>query len=384
MERCGLCFKLRSARDSWGGEGVYISVEHLPTAGELGFERLFGESAGEGRRQDASQRDPAAETTRATSAITINAPRMHTQHWQALLIDAGRHYGKDAAYALDGLYVRNIEGEKLLIRCDLDHANFRGTIEIRMIGPRAAERIEPIAAWVRGFLPDAGATAGDAGTGRRPSDGERATAASVLPRGDEPGEVFISYTWDPPKRKGESGIPAGYEVPVDAIESFLGSHGVLVMRDKSQVKRGDTLRDFMVKGARSPRVIVVHSDKYWRSPCCIFECAMLLEELQTNNRKGFADVVIAVEHLNSRVTDRTTQEAYAKDWQKYKGYVPAALGWSMSELRLQAPAVVWTFGKQLSNLINLNIRWDDGKEEALEKIKNLLLSSPTPAKRTRR
>ena len=67
---------------------------------------------------------------------------MHERHSQSFLIDAGTHYGKDARYALDGLYLENEEGETLLIICHLDRWRLGGEIELRVSGANAAERLD--------------------------------------------------------------------------------------------------------------------------------------------------------------------------------------------------------------------------------------------------
>jgi hypothetical protein len=90
MERCHLCFKLRSASDAWRQEDIFASFEHLPKARELRLQWAFDE-----RRKS---QHPVKERL-------LKLPEMHKQQWQSFLMDAGTHYGKDARYAADGFYL---------------------------------------------------------------------------------------------------------------------------------------------------------------------------------------------------------------------------------------------------------------------------------------
>ena len=59
-------------------------------------------------------------------------------------------------------------------------------------------------AHIRRFLPDN-------------EDAGRSDPSQSLGKTSPKEEVFISYAWSPPAREGETGIPSGYEEPVDAV-----------------------------------------------------------------------------------------------------------------------------------------------------------------------
>ena len=339
MEQCGLCFKLRPGPEAWRAEDVYVSFEHLPTAKKLCLRRTF------------DHRLPELNTN--AGRTTLDNPRMHQQHWQAFLMDAGAHYGKDARYALDGFYLESLEGEKLLLLCDLNDAGLGGAIAIQVAGSQAAERLRSVVGHVKKFLPGA-------------EDGGPSDPGQALGQRAEKKEVFISYAWNPPAKAGESGIPPGYEVPVDAIEAHLKDKPVILIRDKKATKFGDDLKAFMEYGAKRPHVIVVHSDRYWRSPYCIFELWTVDQELR-HNQRTLEDAVIPVEHVSSRITQVEGRDQYLDYWSGFTE-TPSMLGWQPVELKENARSLLRVFAKDLNARLSLNLHWADGPEKVLSAI----------------
>lgn len=340
MEQCGLCFLLCPQAEAWREENVYVSFEHLPTARELRLQREF-----DTRLSDLALQKPTR----------VKVSLLHKQHWQSFLADAGNHYGKDARYAQDGFYLENKEGQKLLILCHFDKTGLGGEIEIQVGGPDAAQRQVAAINHVQRFLPGG-------------EVGERPDAPQNLGQKSAKEEVFITYAWNPPASAADTGIPPGYEDPVNAIETFLKDQPVTLFRDRSATKFGDNLRDFMLYGAGRQHVIVVHSDKYWRSPDCIFELKHLFDELLSKADKGVLSVVIPVEHLNSNVTDTVVLDKYLADWRRYRGPLPKRLGWTLQELKDFAVATMRSFSDVLSTRLDLNLRWQDGEAKVLAAI----------------
>ncbi len=73
-------------------------------------------------------------------------------------------------------------------------------------------------------------------------------------------QVYISYAWG-----GES------ERIVNELDADLQSKGIMVVRDKRDLGFKGMIRDFMQQIGRGHAVIVVISDKYLKSPNCMFE-----------------------------------------------------------------------------------------------------------------
>ena len=363
MQKCGLCFQLRSADDSWREQDIFVSFEHLPTCKELRLLRDFD------RRS----------RSLAYSEESLLFPKMHKQNWQNLLVHCGREFGKNATYAIDGFLTELENGSLILIECEIDDTGLSGSINIRASGNESKEQLESTCNLVSSFL---GETILDTS--------EERTIQNSLGQAVDHEEVFVSYAWNPPANADDSGIPPGYEVPVDEIEKFLTSrsinlvHGekrksVRLVRDKNETNFGDSLRRFMKSGARHPHVIVVHSDKYWRSPNCIFELKCLFDELQENKGKDIVSVVIPVEHVDSNVGDVRSRNSFLDYWEKYDGEVPSRCFSTPDELKDFAKAWIRRFGEIVSDKLDLNIRWSHGKESALKALAQRL-NLPEPGR----
>jgi len=84
--------------------------------------------------------------------------------------------------------------------------------------------------------------------------------------------VFISYAW------GEE-----REEIVDQLDRSLQERGIRIIRDKRELEYKGSIKGFMERIGHGDCVIVVISDKYLRSPNCMFE---LVEIADNNQFKG--------------------------------------------------------------------------------------------------
>jgi hypothetical protein len=292
---------------------------------------------------------------------TIPVPRLHKHHWQRFLVSAGSRYGKDAQYALDGFYLENKKREKLLVLCHLRPGGLGGEVKIHVGGRDAADRIGEVKGYLKQFFP-----------GGEPSS--KPDPAQALGQRAEIVEVFISYALEPRQNGQELEIPPGYEVPVDAIEEFLRDKPVKLIRDKSYLRLGTSVKKFMRYGATRPHVIVVHSDKYWRSPYCIFELWNVMDELRKRKRK-LLSVVIPVEHLESKIGTRERLHQYLKYWRRH-AETPSSLGWEPQELKDRAASLLRDVSTDLDAEFRFNLKWEVGEEKVLAAIaKRLKLPS---------
>lgn len=212
--------------------------------------------------------------------------------------------------------------------------------------------------------------------------------------------MFISYAWN---TQDEPAV--NYEEPVDAIEKYLIRHnfefqmsdgdevgtapsaasaGVLI-RDRKSVTGHGRLIDFMRRAAKSSKVIVVHSKRYWQSVNCMFELFTLLQELEKNTNKSIDTTVIPVEHHTSGIQDITTLEKYLKFWNDFrtqKGPLPtrmARAGWNHDATADHARSTIRIFGDFISDINELNLQWRDGEQKVLEHIRQRLSLPARPA-----
>ncbi|MCF7960509.1 MAG: hypothetical protein K9M08_07175 [Pirellula sp.] len=351
MQQCGLCFQLRTAKESWREQDLFVSFEHLPTSKEIRLIREFDH-----RRRNF-----------VPNELQLHFPKMHKQNWQNLLVHAGREFGKDATYAIDGIMTEFDNGTLVLIECDIDETGLSGTVTIHVSGHEPQKQLDSARALVKSFLGETNSS----------TSKEERSIQNALGKPLDHIEVFVSYAWNPPKHDGDSGIPVGYEEPVDEIERYLTSHSVTLehgdkrksvrlVRDKNVVNFGDSLRNFMKNGALHPHVIVVHSDKYWRSPDCIFELKCLFDELVGKEEKSFVSVVIPIEHIHSNIGDVVSRNAFLDFWQNYSGEVPSRCFSERDELKDFAKSLIRDFGKNVSDKLDFDIKWSRGAQSALK------------------
>ena len=114
---------------------------------------------------------------------------------------------------------------------------------------------------------------------------------------------------------------------------------------------------------------MVHSDRYWRSPYCIFELWTVMEELRLNRGRDLMSVVIPVEHLNRGITYWEQFDDYRKEWLAFCR-TPRMLGWDPQTLKDNAVAVLRSFDPD--RIRSFNIRWTGNGEAALAAIADRL------------
>jgi hypothetical protein len=79
-------------------------------------------------------------------------------------------------------------------------------------------------------------------------------------------EYFVSYAWGDATPEGKE-----REAFVDRLCAKAAAQGIAIIRDKTAMTTGDRISKFMLRLGRANRVFVVLSDKYLKSPLCMFE-----------------------------------------------------------------------------------------------------------------
>ena len=111
-------------------------------------------------------------------------------------------------------------------------------------------------------------------------------------------QVYISYAWG-----GES------ERIVNELDADLQAKGVMVVRDKRDLGFKGMIRNFMQEIGRGHAVIVVISDKYLKSPNCMFE----LVEVAKN--KDFYDRIFPIVLADADIYNPVNRIKYIKHWE---------------------------------------------------------------------
>ena len=111
-------------------------------------------------------------------------------------------------------------------------------------------------------------------------------------------KVYISYAWG-----GES------ERIVNELDTDLQNKGITIIRDKRDLGFKGMIRDFMQQIGRGHAVIAVISDKYLKSPNCMFE----LVEIARN--KDFYDRIFPVVLTDADIYNPVNRIKYIKYWE---------------------------------------------------------------------
>jgi len=120
--------------------------------------------------------------------------------------------------------------------------------------------------------------------------------------------VFISYAWG-----GEG------EDIVNQIDQALQQRGLKIIRDKRDLGYKGSISTFMERIGLGNCVIVVISDKYLRSPNCMFELAEIAEG------KQFHDRVFPIVISNAEIYDPVKRLEYVKHWELKRGELAQAM-----------------------------------------------------------
>ena len=112
-------------------------------------------------------------------------------------------------------------------------------------------------------------------------------------------QVYISYAWG-----GES------ERIVNELDADLQTKGIMVVRDKRDLGFKGMIRDFMQQIGRGHAVILVISDKYLKSPNCMFE----LVEIAKN--KDLYDRVFPIVLGDADIYNPVNRIKYIKHWEE--------------------------------------------------------------------
>ena len=120
--------------------------------------------------------------------------------------------------------------------------------------------------------------------------------------------VFISYAWG-----GER------EEMVNQIDQALQKRGLKITRDKRDLGYKGSIKQFMEQIGQANCVIVVVSDKYLRSPNCMYE----LVEIADN--KQFHDRIFPIVLADADIYDPVKRIGYVKYWEEKRAELAEAM-----------------------------------------------------------
>lgn len=120
--------------------------------------------------------------------------------------------------------------------------------------------------------------------------------------------VFISYAWG-----GER------EEIVNQIDTALHQRGIKIVRDKRDLGYKGSISVFMERIGRGNCVVVVISDKYLRSPNCMFELVEIADG------KQFHDRTFPVVLNDANIYDPVKRIEYVRHWEAKRAELAEAI-----------------------------------------------------------
>lgn len=138
-----------------------------------------------------------------------------------------------------------------------------------------------------------------------PADAEEAQHESVSSQ--RHADVFISYA---------SAIEEAF---VDRLHHFLIAEGFNAIIDKVDVSYRDSLGSYIESLGQGAAIVAIISDKYLRSPWCMWEL------LQIHEAKQFRERVFPIVLPDANITDGIGRLEYAEIWEKRRLELDAAM-----------------------------------------------------------
>ena len=266
MKSCGVCFACGKTAQ---GEERYVAPDMLP-----GFETVKG-------RIHAWKEDADTPTLRFEYRF------FHPAVIRDLMSRVGREAGDVAEYWKYGLWLKDGQRDsQLLVQFEdtsTDEVPGAGALVLKAQGrdPMGLLReIREAVPWQRiGEEPRELLTLDGVAMDWSRLDREVMPDSKLdirpepLKAGEKPREIFISYAWkdDSPEGKIRGEV-------VDGLYEALEKDGFRPVRDRDAMKSGDRISAFMRQLTRADLVVAVISDKYLRSPYCMFEIYKLWQK----------------------------------------------------------------------------------------------------------
>lgn len=167
-----------------------------------------------------------------------------------------------------------------------------------------AERHKPMDS-----APDAGKPrdhAADEPQSNAPHFGTLPRSANSLPR------IFVSYAWNDPEPRGKH-----REEIVDQLCQAMQKCGIEIIRDKTHLQLGESIRELMDQIAGGDFIVAVISDKYLRSSYCMYELFQIYRRC-ADNPERFNHKLIPLILDDAELGDLPSSAKYAKVWMQQK------------------------------------------------------------------
>lgn len=296
MKSCGVCFP---CGETAKGEARYVAPDLLP-----GFETVA-------HRLHAWKEEPS------TPKLRLEYRFFHPAVIRGLMSRIGKEAGELAEYWKYGLWFKDGQrGSQLLVQFEdisTDDAPGAGALELkaqgrdplgllreirwsilwRQIGAEPEELLtlngttvarSALATVIDGRVLDihkAPVPAAAFTAFFEDREHQEAPAMDITPQpltaAEKPREVFLSYAWGDETTEGKI-----REQAADALTAALIEYGFHLVRDRDRLRPGERISAFIRQLTHADHVVAVISDKYLRSPYCMYEIYKLWQKSQAD------------------------------------------------------------------------------------------------------
>ncbi|MGZ8951122.1 MAG: leucine-rich repeat domain-containing protein [Methylobacter sp.] len=252
MQSCGICFVYKEGDQHLGIEAEYMAPELLPSKAELAAELAEKWTAAE----------PFEE---AIYRYQLHQPGL----LRSLMAEIGQSAGVNGLYWQDGVCVFESTTRSHALIEQEGEGDWSGLIRVRTQGGRAMELLARFRELVIKHNHHWGLQPMETPELRAVAQEKIETPAPDFEFAQQPKsglEYCVSYAWgdDSPEGK-ERGLV------VDRLCQLATDKGIRILRDKQDLRLGDQLSKFMRRIGQGDRVFVIISDKYLKSPNCMYE-----------------------------------------------------------------------------------------------------------------
>jgi len=403
MESCGVCFRCGQTAQ---GESRYIAPDLLPK-----FEVVAG-------RLYAWKEAPATPTLRLEYRF------FHPAVIRSLMSEIGREAGDVAEYWKYGLWFKDARHDsQLLLQFEdtsTDESPGAGVLELKAQGRDPLGLLREIRRAILrqriGEEPEEFLTLEDTTVARSKlatvidgrvldiqdvpvsaaafsaffEDREHHPETSViditplpLTESEKPTEIFISYAWGDETLEGKIRTEVA-----DSLYSALEKDGFHPVRDRDQIRPGELISAFMRRLTRADLVVAVISDKYLRSPYCMYEIYKLWQKSQ-GDADILAQCVVPIILPEVKIGDIQEKLPYLEYWDGEAKIVEALPGRTnvlrLSRESFEKAPLVLEFAHHVDDILvflqdflmprNLEVHLEDGFQAVREVLRRRLEDS---------
>ncbi len=310
MMSCGICFVHRQGDREGKLETEYIAPDLLPDREEVAaeIEATWAEHA------------PGGE-------VVVDLPFLHPGVMRGIISRIGQEAGISALYWKYGVCLyENTTRSRALIEQRLSNrpTTWSGQIAVSTRGGQAVELLRQLQKWIEGEIERSGCRdweikeTPDPLRLAHPQKADQHRAVGAEPRDTAPERTLeftpppsdtitkcVSYAWNDESK-----------AMVDRLCEEAGQRGIKILRDTTGLGMGESITRFMKRLGSGDRVFVILSDKYLKSPYCMYELLEVWRNCKAED-EVFRKRIRVYRLPDAKMMSPLERARYAKYWKEH-------------------------------------------------------------------